>query len=180
MANGITELGNGIAQNALVTGYKCWVRVGNTAADAQAVGFVDSMSATKNIQLQRAECCGALLSASIDPQGYSVSLSLGGFLSIPDVYKGNTNINGLGKVSLQSFNPSSTDFIAGSVATKFPYIDFYDDKEQIIIAAFDNAIAQSFQITIQGKTYAKCNISMEAIDMSSGDDYMAQTAENVD
>ena len=178
--NGVVTLSNGVSQNAVITGMKCWVRVGNTAADCKKIGFVDSMQGTKTIGLQTAQVCGALQPASIDPQSYSVSLSLSGFIAIPDVYSGSYSINGVGEVSLASFNPSATDFTNGAVAVKFPYMDFYDEKEDLVIASFENAIAESYSVSIQGGTYAKSNISMRAIDMSSGNDYQAQSADNVD
>ena len=162
-----------IAENLLPRGTSCWVRVGENANDAKShiVGFVDSMNATKSIQLQRAAVCGSIMPASIDPQSISVQLSLTGFLASAKVYQGTETYNGGGTVSIASFNPNSDDFIKNEVMTKFPYMDFFDDKTGDIIASFKDVIPSSFRITINGGSYVKADISMEAIWMSSGSDY---------
>lgn len=177
---GIISMKNGVSQHALVTGYRCWCRAGNDASDAKEIGFVDSMAATKQIQLQRAQVCGSIMPASIDPQAISISLNLSGFMATPGVYSGTQAINGLGEVSLASFNPNSKDFIEGKVAVKFPYMDFYDKKSGIIIASFQDVIATSYRVTVQGGAYVKSDIQLEAIDMSSGSDYMQQAGAESD
>lgn len=160
-----------IAQDLLVRGTSCWVRVGENANDAQEVGFVDSFRATKNIQLQEAAVCGSIVPASIDPQGIRCNLSMSGFLANKKVYEGTQVYNGGGKVSLASFNPDDDAFIENEVITKFPYMDFYNKKNGTIIASFSTAISESFGITGNGGSYVKADISMRAIKMSSGKDY---------
>ncbi len=160
-----------IAENLLVKGTSCWVRVGESASNAKEVGFVDSFSATKNIQLQEAAVCGAMVVASIDAQGLRVSLQMTGFLATKDVYTGTASYNGKGAVSIASFNPKSEAFITNQVVTKFQYMDFYDKKTGNIIASFDWAIPESFSLQFNGGAYAKANVSMRAIDMSGGADY---------
>lgn len=176
---GIIQMSNGISQHALITGYRCWCRAGSSS-DPQKIGFVDSMSATKQIQLQRAQVCGSIMPASIDPQSISITISLGGFLATPGVYSGTNAINGLGQVSLQSFNPDSDDFIKGKVAVKFPYMDFIDEKSGIILASFEDVIATSFRITAQGGSYVKADIQLEALKMSSGKNYQASAGTEAD
>lgn len=160
-----------IANDLLVRGTSCWVRVGNSASDAQTVGFVDTFEANKQIQLQEANVCGSIVPASIDPQGIRCSLSLGGFLATSEVYKGTQTYNGGGKVSLASFNPDDDDFVNKQVITKFGYMDFYDDKAKQILASFKTAIPESYRISGNGGSYIKSNISLRAIKMSSGSDY---------
>ncbi len=160
-----------IAENLLVKGTSCWVRAGESASSAKKVGFVDSFSATKNIQLQEAAVCGAIVPASIDAQGIRVSLQMTGFLATKDVYSGTTSYNGKGDISIASFNPKSEEFITNQVVTKFEYMDFYDEKTAKIIASFDWAIPESFSLQFNGGAYSKANVSMRAIDMSGGKDY---------
>lgn len=160
-----------IAENLLVKGTSCWVRAGESASSAKKVGFVDSFSATKNIQLQEAAVCGAIVPASIDAQGIRVSLQMTGFLATKDVYSGTTSYNGKGDISIASFNPKSEEFITNQVVTKFEYMDFYDEKTSKIIASFDWAIPESFSLQFNGGAYSKANVSMRAIDMSGGKDY---------
>lgn len=177
---GIVKLANGVSQHALITGYRCWCRAGNSVSDCKKVGFVDQMRATKQIQLQRAQVCGSIVPASIDPQSITHTINLSGFLATPGVYKGSLAINGLGQVSLASFNPKAEDFQKGSVAVKFPYMDFYDEKSGIIIASFSDVISSSYTVTINGGTYTKSDIQLESIDMSSGDDYQKQAGTESD
>lgn len=170
--NGIPQMTWNIAQDLLTRGTSVWVRCGNSAADAQKVGFVDSMRGSKNLQLQRAQCCGSIVVVSIDPQGLSVQLNITGFVATKDVYKGSVEYNGGGKISLASFNPKSKDFIENQVCTKFKYLDFYDEKHNTILASFKDAISSTYTITVNGGSYVKADISMEAIDMSDGTEYL--------
>lgn len=160
-----------IANDLLVRGTSCWVRVGNNANDAEEVGFVDSFRGNKSIQLQRAQVCGSIVPASIDPQGINVTLSLTGFIANKAVYEGTEVFNGGGKISLASFNPDDDAFITNQVITKFPYLDFFDKKTGNVIAAFSTVIPSGFNVTGNGGSYIKADVSMEAIKMSSGKDY---------
>ena len=162
-----------IEQGLLVRGMSCFVRVGNSAADAEVVGFTDSFSATKNIQTQDAMVTGSPVPASIDAMGIQVTLSMSGFLASKDVYDGTKTFNGGGTVSLSSFNPDDDAFVMDQVITKFPYIDFYDKKKQAIMASFSMAIPTSYGINVNAGAYNKVNVQMKAIKMSGGKDYQS-------
>ena len=175
MADGIAQYTNGVASSLLVIGYRCQVRVGTSAADAQVIGFVDSAEMSKQIQTQEAMVLDSVFPASIDVQSIKVSGRMTGFLASPAVYKGTQQYNGGGKVSLSSFNPKSSDFKNGTVVNKFKYLDFYDEKKKLIIGYVDTLISTGFTITMNGGSYVKANVSIAAIDMSSGEDYESQT-----
>lgn len=162
-----------IAQDLLVRGTSCWVRVGQSASDAKEVGFVDSFRGSKNLQLQRAAICGSIVPASIDPQGVSVSVSITGFVATKAVYEGTEIYNGKGAISLASFNPDDESFIKNEVITKFPYMEFYDKKTEKIIASFTTVIPSQFSISVNGGSYIKADIQLEALTMSSGSEYIA-------
>lgn len=165
-----------IAQDLLVRGTSAWVRVGNNANDAQEVGFADSFRGSKNLQLQRAAVCGSIVPASIDPQGVSVSISITGFVATKSVYEGTQTYNGGGTISIASFNPDDDAFITNEVITKFPYMDFYDKKTGNIIASFSTVIPSQFSISVNGGSYIKADVQLEAIKMSSGKDYIAKAS----
>lgn len=154
--------------NLLCSGVACYLRVGKTANDAKIVGFVDSFSGTKNIQLQSAMVCGEVEPVSIDAQGVSANLSVTGFVATKSVYDGEEEIAGKGKISLASFNPNSADYKSKTVTTKFPYMDFYDDKNDMILASFKKAMSSSFRITVNGGSYVKGDVQLQAISMSNG------------
>lgn len=175
MGNGIAQYTNGVASSLLTIGYRCQVRVGTSAADAQVIGFVDSAEMSKQIQTQRAQVLDSIFPASIDAQAISVSGRMTGFLASPAVYRGTQTYNGGGTISLSSFNPKSEDFKNGTVVSKFKYLDFYDEKKKLILGSIDTLISTGFTITMNGGTYVKANVSVEAIDMSSGEDYESQT-----
>lgn len=181
MANGTATYSNGVASSLLTIGYRCQVRVGKNASDAKegVIGFVDSAEMNKQIQTQKAQVLDSIFPASIDAQAISVSGRLTGFLASPAVYSGNASYNGGGKISLASFNPDSDDYIQGKVVTKFEYLDFYDEKKKLVLGFVKNVIATGYTITLNGGTYVKANISFEAIDMSSGNNYLSQTDEEV-
>ena len=108
--SGIAQHTHGIASSLLTIGYRCQVRIGTSASDAQVIGFVDSAELNKQIQTQKAQVLDSIFAASIDPQAISVTGRLTGFLASPAVYKGNQQFNGGGTVSLSSFNTKSADF----------------------------------------------------------------------
>lgn len=174
MADGIAQYTNGVASSLFTIGYRCQVRVGTSAADAQVIGFVDSAEMSKQIQTQRAQVLDSIFPASIDAQAINVSGRLTGFLASPAVYNGTQQFNGGGKISLSSFNPESADFKSGNVVSKFKYLDFYDEKKKLILGYVDTLISTGFTISLNGGTYVKANVSFEAIDMSSGKDYEKQ------
>ena len=130
---------------------------------------------TKQIQTQRAQVLDSIFPASIDAQAINVNGRLTGFLASPKVYKGTEKLNGGGQVSLASFNPKSEDFKNGTVVSKFKYLDFFDEKKKLILGYVETLISTGFTITLNGGTYVKANVSFEAIDMSSGEDYEKQT-----
>lgn len=175
MPEGIAQYTNGVASSIFTIGYRCQVRVGTSPADAQVIGFVDSAEMSKQIQTQRAQVLDSIFPASIDAQAINVSGRLTGFLASPQVYKGTQVLNGGGKVSLSSFNPKTADFKNGTVVSKFKYLDFYDEKKKLILCSVDTLISTNYSITVNGGTYVKANVSFEALDMSSGEDYESQT-----
>lgn len=172
---GIATYTNGIASSVFTIGYRCQVRVGTNANDAQVIGFVDSAEMSKQIQTQRAQVLDSIFPASIDAQAINVSGRLTGFLASPKVYNGTQVLNGGGKVSLSSFNPKTEDFKSGTVISKFKYLDFYDEKKKLILGSVNTLISTGFTITLNGGTYVKANVSFEALDMSSGEDYESQS-----
>ena len=179
MAEGIAQYTNGVASSIFTIGYRCQVRVGTSAADAQVIGFVDSAEMSKQIQTQRAQVLDSIFPASIDAQAINVNGRLTGFVASPAVYKGTQQLNGGGTVALASFNPKSADFKNGVVVSKFKYLDFYDEKKKLILGSVQTLISTGFTITMNGGTYVKSNVSFEAIDMSSGEDYEKQNDSEV-
>ena len=116
----------------------------------------------------------SLFAASIDPQSISCSGQLSGFLAVKDVFKGGIQLNGGGKVSLASFNPSTADYKQGKVLSKFKHLYLFDTNNNVVVATLDGVIATSFALSVQGGTYTKANISLAAIDMDVGDEFKVE------
>ncbi len=175
MASGNAKYTNGVASSIFTIGYRVQVRVSEneSGANPQIIGFIDSAEMSKQIQTQKAQVLDSIFPASIDAQAISVNGRLTGFLATPAVYKSGV-YNGGGKISLASFNPKSSDFKNGSVISKFAYLDFYDEKKKLILAKCFGLISTGYTVTVNGGTYVKSNISFEAIDMGSGEDYLKQ------
>ena len=176
--DGIAQYSNGVGSSIFTIGYRCQVRISENenGSSPQVIGFVDSAEMSKQIQTQRAQVLDSIFPASIDAQALTVSGRLTGFLASPKIYKTpGLKLNGGGVVSLSSFNPDSEDFINGSVVSKFAYLDFYDEKKQLILGKVYNLIPTGFTISLNGGTYVKVNVSFEAINMSSGKNYEQQT-----
>lgn len=165
---------NNVGTNVFAVGFRCQVRIGNSATDNKVVGYVDSVNLTKNIQTQNAQVLDSLYAASIDPQSITVTAQLSGFLATKEAYDTGVAINGHGTFSLASFNPKSNDFMQGKVMSKFAYMDIYDTNNNVIIAHIDGVIATSFSIAVQGGTYSKCNVSLAAIDMDCDPEYSVE------
>lgn len=165
---------NNVGSNVFSIGFRTELRVGDTASSAQTIGFVDSANFTKNIQTQEARCINSLFAASIDPQSISCSGQLSGFLAVKDVFKGGITLNGGGKVSLASFNPSTADYKQGKVMSKFKHLYLFDTNNDVVVATLDGVIATSFALAVQGGTYTKANVSVAAIDMDIGDEFKVE------
>lgn len=73
--------------NTLVTGYKCEVWAGDSASSAKKIGMVDSFTASKNLQTQRAQVIGTIMPVSIDPQALSASITMSGFIAKNQLFR---------------------------------------------------------------------------------------------
>lgn len=154
-------------QNSLIRGSNCWVWAGESASKCVKIGYCDSFRASKSYQLQRANGIGELLTFSIDPQGYQVTCSMSGFIPTKSVVGATTkNLRGQGDASLLCFDVSVDDYVEEKV-TKFPYICLKDKASDSVICEITDAIEQNFNISAQGASYIKGDISFEAIDMNS-------------
>lgn len=167
-------------QNALIRGTSCWLKAGKTndAKNMKTVGFCDSFRGSKNLQIQRAQVCGSIYPVSLDPQGVSVQISVTGFIPTKKVMdQSNLTLNGKGEnsVPIVLFNPDEKSFVENEQITKIPYICFYDENSDTVLATFKDCIVSTFNISVQGGSYVKGDMSMEAITMSNGTDYFDKT-----
>lgn len=160
--------------NKLVTGYKCevWASNNDDGTGAVKIGMVDSFTALKNIQTQRAQVIGTIMPASIDPQSLSASLSMSGFIAKKVLVK--QAKYGSGDATVNAFCPDDGIYKNESV-TKVPYVCLKNKDTKDVICYLSWCIPTSYQIQSQGQAYTKANIQMEAITMNVGSAYKDDT-----
>lgn len=158
--------------NVLVTGYKCEVYAGTSASNKKKIGMVDSFTASKNLQTQRAQVIGTIMPVSIDPQALSASVSMSGFIAKKSVVQAAKY--GKGDATVNAFCPDDGIYTSETV-TKVPYVCLVNKNTNEVICELEWAIPTSYQVQSQGQSYIKANIQMEAITMNIGSAYKDST-----
>ncbi len=149
----------------LIQGKDCYVRAGNSAADAQVIGFAQDYSIRVQVQTQKAEVLGQFLPVSIDPTGVSVSTSFRGFIP-----KKGVSIAG-SDISAKNFAPTTSAIVEGEKVIKIPYLELYDKRNKTVICSTTWAIMTSYDESAQGKGYVMANCSFESIGFENGADW---------
>ncbi len=158
----------------LAQGMNCIIRVDmNDAAGSNPikVGAVSSYQARKNVSVNRAEVLGEILPMSLDATGVSVNISLRGFIPVKGCVGTFSHVRGGGKHSLKAFNPDDEKLVDTKLATKFPYIDLYDEKHECVIGYSTYLIASSYSDNSSGKGYVEADVTLEGIGYWNGVDY---------
>ena len=158
--------------NVLVTGYKCEVWAGDSETEAKKIGMVDSFTASKNLQTQRAQVIGTIMPVSIDPQALSASISMSGFIAKKSVVQAAKY--GAGDATVNAFCPDDSIYTKETV-TKVPFVGLKEKNNNDWVCTLDWAIPTSYQVQSQGQSYVKANIQMEAITMNIGSAYNDET-----
>lgn len=149
----------------LIQGKDCYVRAGNSAADAQVIGFAQDFSIRVQVQTQKAEVLGQFLPVSIDATGVSVTTSFRGF-----VPKKGVSIDG-SEISAKNFAPTTSAIVDGEKVIKIPYLELYDKRNKTVICSTTWAILTSYDEQSQGKGYHTANCSFESIGFENGQDW---------
>lgn len=157
-----------VSENIIAEGFRAFVRIGNSPADAKIVGFVDSFSFSEDFQVQQAGVIGQLVPISIDAQGYSCSLQLSGFVPSKKSYDAIKNKSGQSGYSfaetLFSYLPDAREMMDNERVDKYPYLDLVEDKNaKNIICHAEGILVSNVTITAQGTGYLKANVSMRAL-----------------
>jgi len=160
--------------DVLAQGINCVVRVDledESGSNKQVIGFVSEFSIRKSIGLNRAEVLGELLPVSLDPTSIQTTVTMRGFIPTAalvkagiDTVRGGTDA----KFSMKSFNPDDQKLVDSQVATKIPYLEFYDKKHGCIVGSTTWAIATSYGDASSGKGYISADITLESIGYKNG------------
>jgi hypothetical protein len=149
----------------IATGYNCQVRVGKNAADAEPIALVASFQANEDFQVQEATCIGNLGPVSLDPQGFTCSITLDGFLPAKGKLDNAIQYADGGKISIGDKIPDREEFVEAAALTKFEYMDFYNRKAGKVLASFKGVLITSFGINVEGNAYVRNNVQMRALTM---------------
>jgi hypothetical protein len=147
-----------ITKRTLAIGYKARLRINpatDSAQGAQDVAFVTNFQATEDFQIQEATVLGHLGPISLDPQGYSCSITIGALIPIATPHQ-----EGTSRVSMISFLSTKTLF-EDDGGVKIPYLDFLDNGK--ILIAFNDVIVTSNGIQAEGNSYVRLDVQMRAI-----------------
>ena len=157
----------------IALGFNCQVRVGTNPADAQSVALVASFQANEDFGVQEAVVLGHLGPVTLDPQSYTCSITMDGFLPskgvIPDgaqQYAGDD-----GKIAVTNVIKDQTreKFMDAGAISKTEYLDFYNKKAGKVLASFKGAILTSYGINADGNAYVRNNVQMRALEMIRAD-----------
>jgi hypothetical protein len=155
-----------IDETIIATGYNCHVRVGTNAADAarNIIGMVGSFQANEDFQVQETVCVGNLGPISIDPQGYTCSITVDGFLPVKRVMDGKQMYADGGKKAIMDYVPDRAKFMVEDGAMpKIAYLDFYNKQSKTILCSFSGVLITSNGVSADGNSYVKNNVQMRAL-----------------
>jgi hypothetical protein len=162
----------------IASGYNCQVRAGTNSTDAKPIALVASFQANEDFQIQEAVVLGNLGPVSLDPQGYTCTITMDGFLPAKGV------IGNQQQYSADDGKTSITDVVKDSTREKFmdtggiqkiEYLDFYnknainDTPKAKVLVAFKGVILTSYGISAEGNAYVRNNVQMRALDMVRAD-----------
>jgi hypothetical protein len=143
-------------------GFDCVVLAGTSATGAEQLAFTASFEATENFQLQELTVLGYMGPVTIDPQGYSCSISMSGY--VPNkLLLNNPQYEDGGKSTILQYVPSRQDFLTSDGIYKIPYLAFKNINSGTILAAFTGAVFESSGISANGNEYVRNNVSMRAL-----------------
>ena len=167
MANFPNVTGEIIAQ-----GYNCHLRVGTNSSDAENIALVASFQANEDFQVQDAICIGHLGPVALDPQGYTCTITIDGFLP----FKGNELADGpgfypeSGKQALIGYVPTRAKLMEGGYfGSKIAYMDFYNRKADKVLASFVGVLISNNGVSVDGNAYARNNVQARALSWNKDD-----------
>ncbi|MDR1837629.1 MAG: hypothetical protein LBQ89_08230 [Treponema sp.] len=147
----------------IALGSNCHVRVGTNAADAENIALVASFQANEDFQVQDATCLGNLGPVSVDPQGYTCTVSLNGFLPSKRILDGEMQYPEGGKKAIMDYIPSRAQFMEAGAVPKIAYLDFYNRKAGKVLCAFEGVLITSNGVDAEGNAYVRNNVQMRAL-----------------
>ncbi|MDR2484176.1 MAG: hypothetical protein LBD55_02130 [Treponema sp.] len=147
----------------IAQGFNCHVRVGTNASDAETIALVASFQANEDFQVQEATCLGNLGPVALDPQGYTCSLTIDGFLPFKKILDGAMQYADGGKIALMDIMPTRAKFMDAGAIQKIAYLDFYNKKAGKVLKSFEGVLITSGSINVDGNAYARNGVQARAL-----------------
>lgn len=152
-----------ITETIIATGYNGQLRVGTNATDAEAVALVSGVDYTQDFQAQDATCIGNLGPISIDPQGYNCTVSIQAFMPAKKTLDNEQQYADGGKKAIMDYVPTRAQFMEDGAMPKIAYMDFYNKKNGVVLAAFEGVMITSEGGSVEGNAYMRNNVQMRAL-----------------
>jgi hypothetical protein len=150
----------------IAQGHNCQVRIQKNGGALEKIALVASFQANEDYQTQEATCLGHLGPISLDPQGYTCSITLDGFLPARGKLEGEETGNiyeESGNKAIPDLKPWREDYAEQGLVQKIEYLDFYNRKQRKIMASFKGVIFTSYGVSAEGNAYVRNNVQMRAL-----------------
>jgi hypothetical protein len=148
----------------ITTGYNCQVHVKmEESSTIEAIALVASFQATEDFQAHETSVIGYLGPVSIDPQGYTCTITLDGFLPSKKILNDAIQYENGGKKAIADYIPTREKYMDAGAIPKFDYLDFYNKKEAKVLACFEGVLITSDGVNVEGNSYVRNNVQMRAL-----------------
>lgn len=156
--------------NLICKGTDCYVFVDFTddsGASAEKIGLAADYSATKDMEIQKANVLGEVVAASVDIVGINATIHLSGLIPA----KNTESEYYVGGKSVKNFNPDAKKIISGENGAKIPYVCLKDKKSGAIIGYGTWGVPSRYTENTQGKNYVQTSVDIQLVDYKNGTDY---------
>lgn len=153
-----------ITKHIIATGASVQLKVSVDSDTPDTIlGLASNVSYTENYSLDRAKVIGVLGAISIDPQDYTLEITIGTFVPAKLSIGNNTYESNITKGVFEML-PKRADIYATTKGKVFQSLEFYDKDSSTTLARFIGCVLASDGMTVEGSGYAKGNIQLWAID----------------
>jgi len=154
---------NNVTTQIIASGANVIMRIGvDSDTPDKHIGLASNVSYTENFQLQKANVIGYLGPVSIDPADYSCEITIGSFVPAKRKMDANDTPLDSTEYGIGELIPSRSTALDNGV--KFQYVDFYNKKTDVVLAAFSGVVVASAGMDVQGNAYAKSNVQLWALE----------------
>jgi hypothetical protein len=153
-----------ITSHIIATGASVQVKVStNSDTPDTIIGLATNVSYNEGYALQRANVIGVLGAISIDPQDYTLEITIGTFVPAKlsmgnDIYQSNIT------KAIFEMLPKRSDIFTTTKGKVFQSLEFYDKDSNTTLARFIGVVLSNSGMEIQSQSYAKGNVQFWAVD----------------